>query len=569
MSGDTYNQLKSTKIFGSDNISGYSFDCSGSAYFHNGNVQVDGYVSSNKTSFSGSQFITRSYADSIYTAGSGLLVSNNAFLGSNTFGVSGSPLATTTTFYDDVVFSGSQITGNLPISGSLVCSSLTNSGNLTINSSTNTFLQTTSGNVAIGSTTTPTHKLEITGTAYISGDLTTNSKLILSNGSTVQTTGSNTAFGNNNYTGTLTGNYNQAIGGSSNRVITSGNGNIGIGSVANLNTTTGSSNISIGTGTLKNNVIGSGNISIGENANYGTTGGANYAIGLSALYGNGGANNLAFGYQAGLFNIGSNNIYLGNSTGQSLFDTNAYSNSIAIGNSVAITGSNQINIGDATQTTTISGLMNVPYLIPTGTIITHCFSNVITGYLLCNGQAVSRTTYANLFNLIGTNFGSGDGSTTFNVPNYVGMFLRGQGTNSVDNRYASAANTHTLQPDALQQHTHAAPLNPNTSYVAGSTDSSVLSSAIINNPAISLGSITVGLGSFTVLGVHIDLGSTTVPLGSITVPNVLTSVYTTVLNALSYSTFATVTGNITAASTITTDTENRPCNFGVYYFIKL
>ena len=46
------------------------------------------------------------------------------------------------------------------------------------------------------------------------------------------------------------------------------------------------------------------------------------------------------------------------------------------------------------------------------------------GWLLCNGQAVNRTDYANLFEVIGTTFGSGDGSTTFNVPNYSGKFLQ-------------------------------------------------------------------------------------------------------------------------------------------------
>lgn len=45
-------------------------------------------------------------------------------------------------------------------------------------------------------------------------------------------------------------------------------------------------------------------------------------------------------------------------------------------------------------------------------------TTVPTGYLLCDGSAVSRTTYANLFAAIGTTYGSGDGSTTFNLPNY-------------------------------------------------------------------------------------------------------------------------------------------------------
>ncbi|MBF0238566.1 MAG: tail fiber protein, partial [SAR324 cluster bacterium] len=48
-----------------------------------------------------------------------------------------------------------------------------------------------------------------------------------------------------------------------------------------------------------------------------------------------------------------------------------------------------------------------------------------TGWLYCEGSAVSRTTYADLFTAIGTTYGSGDGSTTFNLPDYRGYFLRG------------------------------------------------------------------------------------------------------------------------------------------------
>jgi len=61
------------------------------------------------------------------------------------------------------------------------------------------------------------------------------------------------------------------------------------------------------------------------------------------------------------------------------------------------------------------------------------------GWLLCNGQAVSRTTYASLFSIIGTNFGAGNGSTTFNVPDYRGKFLRGLGGNSASTMYATQA----------------------------------------------------------------------------------------------------------------------------------
>ena len=54
------------------------------------------------------------------------------------------------------------------------------------------------------------------------------------------------------------------------------------------------------------------------------------------------------------------------------------------------------------------------------------------GWLVCNGSAVSRTTYADLFAAIGTTFGAGDGSTTFKLPDYQGDFLRGylSGTSS-------------------------------------------------------------------------------------------------------------------------------------------
>lgn len=60
-----------------------------------------------------------------------------------------------------------------------------------------------------------------------------------------------------------------------------------------------------------------------------------------------------------------------------------------------------------------------------GTISPIAYSGVPTGALVCNGQAVSRATYAALFALIGTTWGAGDGSTTFNVPDFRGVALRG------------------------------------------------------------------------------------------------------------------------------------------------
>jgi microcystin-dependent protein len=64
-------------------------------------------------------------------------------------------------------------------------------------------------------------------------------------------------------------------------------------------------------------------------------------------------------------------------------------------------------------------------LVPSGTVAYFAASSAPTGWLKCNGAAVSRTTYAALFAAIGTAFGVGDGSTTFNLPDLRGEFLRG------------------------------------------------------------------------------------------------------------------------------------------------
>lgn len=67
---------------------------------------------------------------------------------------------------------------------------------------------------------------------------------------------------------------------------------------------------------------------------------------------------------------------------------------------------------------------------PAGAIMAFASSTAPTGWLKCEGQAISRITYATLFAAISTTWGSGDGSTTFNVPDLRGMFLRGTGTNA-------------------------------------------------------------------------------------------------------------------------------------------
>ena len=74
--------------------------------------------------------------------------------------------------------------------------------------------------------------------------------------------------------------------------------------------------------------------------------------------------------------------------------------------------------------------------IPVGAIM--AFHDVPAGWLQCNGAAVSRTTYAALFAVIGTRYGSGDGSTTFNLPNLHHKFIEGTTTSSEVGKSVSA-----------------------------------------------------------------------------------------------------------------------------------
>lgn len=88
-----------------------------------------------------------------------------------------------------------------------------------------------------------------------------------------------------------------------------------------------------------------------------------------------------------------------------------------------------------------------------GSIYSSARSSAPSGYLLCDGSAVNRTTYANLFSAIGTSFGTGDGSTTFNIPDGRGGVLRGTGTSSGYSQNVTVT-MGTKTNDAVQDHSH-------------------------------------------------------------------------------------------------------------------
>jgi phage-related tail fiber protein len=81
-----------------------------------------------------------------------------------------------------------------------------------------------------------------------------------------------------------------------------------------------------------------------------------------------------------------------------------------------------INLGELDQ---INNLFRPANAVPIGAVNSFAMNSAPAGWLSCNGNAVSRTTYAGLFSAIGTTYGAGDGSTTFNVPDLRGEFVRG------------------------------------------------------------------------------------------------------------------------------------------------
>ena len=103
-------------------------------------------------------------------------------------------------------------------------------------------------------------------------------------------------------------------------------------------------------------------------------------------------------------------------------------------------------------------------IVKTGTITSWGNSTVPSGYLECDGSAVSRTTYADLFAVISTDYGAGDGSTTFNLPDLQDNVAVGaSGTKAVASTGGSATqtpagtitvNNHTLTTSQLASHSH-------------------------------------------------------------------------------------------------------------------
>lgn len=106
--------------------------------------------------------------------------------------------------------------------------------------------------------------------------------------------------------------------------------------------------------------------------------------------------------------------------------------------------------------------------LPVGTVVEYAGATLPTGWLFCDGSAISRATYSTLFAAIGTTHGSGDGATTFNVPDHRGRFALGKAASgtgstlgstggSIDHLHTGPSHTHTGP-----SHTHTGPSHTHT-----------------------------------------------------------------------------------------------------------
>lgn len=125
-----------------------------------------------------------------------------------------------------------------------------------------------------------------------------------------------------------------------------------------------------------------------------------------------------------------------------------------------------VNIDSGAIDSTKLATNTIQLLTPTGSIVQYGGNAAPTGWMLCNGGLISRTTYAALFAVIGTTYGAGDGSTTFALPNFQGRVPVGvKGTagepflsngETGGSRTSTAPHTHGMKnhTHGMKNHTH-------------------------------------------------------------------------------------------------------------------
>lgn len=186
--------------------------------------------------------------------------------------------------------------------------------------------------------------------------------------------------------------------------------------------------------------------------------------------------------------------------------------STAVKGIVQAATSSQINSGTATGSTgavlavtpdalaaSNYGTANIP---PSGLISPYAGSSAPTGWLLCDGSAVSRTTYATLFGIISTTYGTGDGSSTFNVPDLRGRMAIGTGTGTkAISLPASAVSSNQITVTASPDLQQGMAVTYTGSGITGLTTSTVYYIIYVSSTLISLASTQANANDGTALAI--------------------------------------------------------------------
>lgn len=173
--------------------------------------------------------------------------------------------------------------------------------------------------------------------------------------------------------------------------------------------------------------------------------------------------------------------------------------------------------------------------VPAGALVLWAAAVAPSGWLLCDGTAYSRTSYSGLFSAIGTTWGAGDGTTTFNVPNTAGRTVRGVGTASWTGLNSGTAGTTAVTLGAS----------------AGADGTKQVIANIPPHNHVGNGNNFVALGS----------GSFAIGTGATTTSSVPTS-----FGIYEYSTGALITNPATGGTNTNTLTTN--AYVGINYIIK-
>ncbi len=143
--------------------------------------------------------------------------------------------------------------------------------------------------------------------------------------------------------------------------------------------------------------------------------------------------------------------------------------------------------------------------IPVGTILTFGASTPPSGFLECNGSAISRSTYASLFSILSTTHGTGDGSSTFNLPDLRGQFVRGWDNSAGVDASRTFGSTQT---DQNKNHTHttdSTSLTGSVSHLSGSLHANPgTATGIFSKPSAQSAVGARNSGSATAAALSID-----------------------------------------------------------------